>query len=225
VTPTFLDPAAALFENRDYTGKNIARKDFNALNPTPGFTRYKESSTAFSRGLAEFMNSMSGGDEDAPGRISPTPDQIDYFIGQIFGGVGREAMKIERTVRSAFTGEELPAHSIPLAGRFYGDTKGSSAVSNSFYENLKEMNIHENTVKGMRRRKENVQEYYRENPEARMFEEADRVEREVQVLRKRRRAMVEKEAPKESVKAIEERITAKMKRFNDKVKQREEKKS
>jgi len=225
VTPTVLDPAAALFENRDYTSKNIARKDFNALNPTPGFTRYKESSTAFSRGLAEFMNSMSGGNEDAPGRISPTPDQIDYFIGQIFGGVGREAMKIERTVRSAFTGEELPAHSIPLAGRFYGDTKGSSAVSNSFYENLKEMNIHENTVKGMRRRKENVQEYYRENPEARMFEEADRVEREVQVLRKRRRAMVEKEAPKESVKAIEERITAKMKRFNDKVKQREEKNS
>jgi len=223
--PTLADPFVAIGENKDYTGKNIARKDFNALDPTPGFTRYKESSTAFSRGLAEFMNSMSGGTKDAPGRISPTPDQIDYFIGQIFGGVGREAMKIERTVRSQITGEELPLYSIPFAGRFVGDTKGSSAVSNAFYENLKEMNIHENTVKGMRKRKENVQEYYRENPEARMFEEAGRVEREVQVLRKRRRTLVEKEAPKESVKAIEERITAKMKLFNDKVKKREEKKN
>ena len=223
--PTLADPFVAIGENKDYTGKNIARKDFNALDPTPGFTRYKESSTAFSRGLAEFMNSMSGGTKDAPGKISPTPDQIDYFIGQIFGGVGREAMKIERTVRSQITGEELPLYSIPFAGRFVGDTKGSSAVSNAFYENLKEMNIHENTVKGMRKRKENVQEYYRENPEARMFEEAGRVEREVQVLRKRRRTLVEKEAPKESVKAIEERITAKMKLFNDKVKKREEKKN
>jgi hypothetical protein len=225
LAPTVLDPAVALKENRDWTGKKIAREDFNALDPTPGFTRYKESSTAFSRGLAEFMNSMSGGTKDAPGKISPTPDQIDYLIGQIFGGVGREAMKIERTARSLVTGEELPSYSIPIAGRFYGDTKGSSAVSNAFYENLKEMNIHENTVKGMRKRKENVQEYFRENPEARMFEEAGRVEREVQVLRKRRRALVEKEAPKESVKAIEERITAKMKLFNEKVKQREEKKS
>jgi hypothetical protein len=222
ITPTVLDPAVAIMENRDWTGKKIAREDFNSLDPTPGFTRYKESSTAFSRGFAEFMNSMSGGTKDAPGRLSPTPDQIDYLIGQIFGGVGREAMKIERTVRSQFTGEELPPSAIPLAGRFYGDTKGSSAVSNAFYENLKDMNIHENTVKGMRKRKENVQEYYRENPEARMFDEAGRVEREVQALRKRRRELVEKEAPKESVKLIEERITARMKRFNDKVKQREE---
>jgi hypothetical protein len=223
--PTVADPIVAIMENRDWTGKKIAREDFNALDPTPGFTRYKESSTSFSRGLAEFMNSMSGGTEDAPGRISPTPDQIDYLIGQIFGGVGREAMKIERTVRSQFTGEELPAQAIPVAGRFYGDTKGSSAVSNAFYENVKQMNIHENTVKGMRKRKENVQEYYRENPEARMFEEAGKVEREVQALRKRRRELVEKEAPKESVRALEERITARMKRFNDKVKQREKRKN
>lgn len=220
--PTTADPIVALMENRDWTGKKIAREDFNSLDPTPGFTRYKESASTFSRTLAEFMNSMSGGTKDAPGKISPTPDQLDYFIGQITGGVGREALKIERTIRSSVTGEELPPHAIPLAGRFYGDTKGSSAVSNAFYENLKEMNIHENTIKGMRQRKENVQEYFRENPEARMFEEAGRVEREVQALRKRRRELVEKEAPKESVRAIEARITARMTRFNEKIKRREE---
>ena len=224
VAPTVVDPFAAIMENKDWTGRRIAREDFNSLDPTPGFTRYKESSSTFSRELAEFMNSMSGGTQDAPGKISPTPDQIDYLIAQIFGGVGREALKIERTIRSQITGEELPPQAIPLAGRFYGDTTGSSAVSSAFYENLKEMNIHENTVKGMRKRKENVQEYFRENPEARMFEEAGRVEREVQALRKRRRELVEKKAPKESVRAIEERITARMKRFNDKIKQREERK-
>jgi hypothetical protein len=223
--PTVADPFVAIMENRDWTGKRIAREDFNSLDPTPGFTRYKESASTFSRGLAEFMNSVSGGTKDAPGRISPTPDQIDYFISQVFGGVGREALKIERTIRSQFTGEELPPQAIPLAGRFYGDTKGSSAVSSAFYENLKEMNIHENTIKGMRKRKENVQEYFKENPEARMFDEAGRVEREVQALRKRRRELVEKNAPKESVRAIEARITARMKRFNDRVEQREAKRN
>lgn len=222
LAPTVADPIVALMENRDWTGKKIAREDFNELDPTPGFTRYKEASSTFSRQLAKLMNTMSGGTEDAPGRISPTPDQIDFLIGQIFGGVGREALKVERTIRSTVTGEELPPHAIPLVGRFYGDTKGSSAISNAFYENLKQMNIHENSVKGMRKRKENVQEYYRENPEARLFEEAGSVEREVQALRKRRRQLVEKDAPKELVKSIEEKISTKMSRFNEKVKRREE---
>jgi len=58
-----------------------------------------------------------------------------------------------------------------------------------------------------------------------MFDEAGRVEREVQALRKRRRELVEKNAPKESVRAIEARITARMKRFNDRVEQREAKRN
>ena len=32
------------------------------------------------------------------GMFSPTPDQLDYLIGQIAGGVGREALKIDQTL-------------------------------------------------------------------------------------------------------------------------------
>lgn len=221
VAPTVADPIVALMENKNWTGQPIARKDFNALDPTPGFTRYKESSTTFSRGLSEFMNAASGGTQDAPGKISPTPDQIDFLIGQIFGGVGREAMKIERTVRSVITGEELPSYSVPLVGRFYGDTTDSSATSNKFYKNIEQMNIHENSIKGMRKRGENVQPYLKENPDARMFEEANRVERVVQNLRKQRRKLVEESAPKEAVKLKEKAITKQMSRLNELIKQRE----
>lgn len=41
ITPSVVDPFAALSENRDFTGKEIYREDFNKLNPTPGHAGQK----------------------------------------------------------------------------------------------------------------------------------------------------------------------------------------
>jgi hypothetical protein len=68
-----------------------------------------------------------------------------------------------------------------------------------------------------------VGEYLRDNPEARLVGLANSVEREVQALRQRRRDLVERDAPPESVKMVEAQIKAKMKRFNDRVKDLREK--
>jgi hypothetical protein len=60
------------------------------LNPTPGFTRAKDTASAFSKMTSEALNYLSGGSKYRPGIFSPTPDQIDYLIGQATGGVGRD---------------------------------------------------------------------------------------------------------------------------------------
>jgi hypothetical protein len=59
--PTVLDPAAALFENKDWTGKPIAKEDISSLNPTPGYTRARDTATIVGKGLSEFLNYASGG--------------------------------------------------------------------------------------------------------------------------------------------------------------------
>jgi hypothetical protein len=217
IAPTIADPLVALTENKDWTGKPIAREDFSNLDPTPGYTRAKETASWFSKNLSEFMNLATGGTSYKPGVFSPTPDQIDYLIGVATGGVGRELLKLEQTVTGAVTGEEVPTYKIPLAGRFYGDTKSSAAEAGKFYSNLIELNKHENEIKGRRENKEDVTGYIRDNPEARLVKAASRIERNVQELRKKRRDLVEKGAPKEAVKQIEDRITVQMKRLNDMV--------
>jgi hypothetical protein len=218
VAPTLLDPIAALSENRDWTGKPIARKDFNALNPTPGFTRSKDTASVFSKTLSEGINYLTGGTKYKPGAVSPTPDQIDYLIGQLTGGVGREYLKVEQTATSAFSGEELPMHKIPLLGRFVGDTTGQSSQGSTFYSNLREINEHENEIKGRRAHHEDVQGYIHDNPESRLVATANKTETEVSKLRKLKRKLIENDAPKERIKQIEDRITEKMKRLNDRVK-------
>lgn len=217
IAPTVLDPMAALAENKDWTGKPIARNDFNSLNPTPGFTRAKDTASVLSKAIAEGMNWMTGGTDYKPGAFSPSPDQIDYLIGQLTGGVGREYLKAEQTVTSLFSGEELPTHKIPLVGRFYGDTTGQSSQGSAFYSNLKEINSHEAEINGRRKNREDVAGYIRDNPESRLVIMANHAEREVGKLRKQKRMLIENDASPERIKLIEQRITATMKRLNDRV--------
>jgi hypothetical protein len=70
--------------------------------------------------IAKAIPTISGGTANQPATWSPTPDQIDYVIGQLTGGVGREMVRLAQTIAAPFTGDELPAHKIPLLGRLYG---------------------------------------------------------------------------------------------------------
>ena len=219
VSPTVTDPLVALATNTDWTGKNIAREDFNSLNPTPGFTRSKDTASAASKWVAETINTLSGGTKYKPGIASPTPDQIEYLIGQVTGGVGREVGKTVTTAESFATGEDLPSHKVPLLGRFYGNSEGQAAQGNAFYSNIKEINEHESTVKGLRKdhKGREAAEYIRDNPDAMLIGIANKTEQRVQELRRSKRELTERGASKESIKMIELRITNEMKRFNERV--------
>ncbi len=217
ITPTAIDPLAALTENRDWTGKKVAKEDFNSNDPTPGYTRAKDTASEVSKVLSYWMNIGSGGTDYQKGLVSPTPDQLDYLIGQAFGGVGREALKVEQTITSTISGEDLPPNKIPVVGRFYGDTKGPSGISAKFYDNMERLNGHKREIEGRREDKGDVFGYMRENPEARLVRAAKDADSDVQKLRKQKRELLEKDASKERIKLIEQRINARMKRLNDRV--------
>jgi hypothetical protein len=221
--PTVVDPLAALAENVDFTGKRIYQEDMSQLDPTPGYTRAKETSSAIGKGVAYYANLATGGTEYKPGAFSPTPDQVDYLIGQITGGVGREALKAQQSISSIFSGEELPSHKIPLAGRFYGNVQEKSAVASKYYDNLKEVNLHSKEVEGRQEDKTEYKSYLEEHPEAKLGSMASGMQREISQLRKRRRELLESSAPKADVEKIEELIRDRMDKFNQEVKKQKDK--
>ena len=222
ITPTILDPFVALGENKDWTGKPISKEDLFSLRPTPGYTRGREGANWLAEQIAEFLNYASGGDADRKGVLSPTPEQVEYLWGQATGGVGREIAKTITTIDKTITGEELPPYKIPLYGRFVGETKSAAAESNKFYKNMMKLNELQAVVDGRKDRKEPLGKFFQENPEARMLPMANKTYKDVQALRKRRKALVERDAPKESVQAVEKMITRKMQVLNDRVRALEE---
>jgi hypothetical protein len=223
ITPTILDPLVALGENKDWTGKPISKEDLFSLRPTPGYTRAREGANWLSTNLAEFLNYASGGTKYQPGVLSPTPEQIEYLVGQAFGGVGREAIKLATTVEKTATGEDLPPYKIPLYGRFVGETKSSAAESNKFYKNMEKLNRLDLEIKGRREDKQPVSEFMRENPEARLLPMANKTYKDIQELRKRRTTLLERKASRETIQTIEGQISRKMQMLNDRVRAMEEK--
>lgn len=214
IAPTALDPFAALAENRDWTGKPIYKEDFNSMKPTPGFTRNKDTASVWSKFIAEGINLVSGGTDYTPGAFSPTADQIDYLIGQVTGGVGRETSKAFQTGEALITGESLPTHKIPLVGRFYGDSENQSSQGNKYYANLKEINLIEMELKGRREDHLPTDEFRKENPKAQLIARAKYADKIISKLRKQKRELIEKGVERERVRQVEERITAEMLRFN-----------
>jgi hypothetical protein len=66
LTPTVGDPLVALTENRDWTGKPIAKEDISNLDPTPGYSRSKETASYISKAMAKFLNFATGGNRLHP---------------------------------------------------------------------------------------------------------------------------------------------------------------
>jgi hypothetical protein len=214
IAPTVLDPLAALEANKDAFGRPIYKED-RATNPTPGYLRSRENASEMSKGISYFFNLASGGTKYSKGFVSPTADEIDYVIGQVTGGLGREIMKTGQTIKAAGTGEDLPAYRVPLLGRFYGETESNAAESQRFYNNITRMASHENEIKGRIKNKESVASYYRDNPEARLYQQANTIENQINALNRQKKEFIEKDLPKDRIKRIENQKAAIMKRFND----------
>lgn len=217
VSPTALDPMVAIAENKDWTKKPIAKESMNKT--TPGFTLWKDTASAPSKWIAEAINTMSGGTKHVRGALSPTPDQIDYLFGQVTGGVGRELSKTQQTISATVTGEDLPPHKTPLIGRFYGNADGQSSQATTFYGNINRINEYEAEVKGLRKEGKGAEasQFIVDNPEARLVARANYSERVVQKLRKEKHDLIDKDAPRERIKALEDRIKAEMVRLNNAV--------
>ncbi len=216
LAPTVLDPALALLQNRDWKNQPVFQEDFNSMDPTPGHQRVKESASAFSRAAAKGINSATGGTDFMPGAWSPTPDQLDFVIGQITGGVGRESLKLMQAVGAQFTGDELPAHKVPLVGRFSGSTTGPSGGAGQFYDNIRRLNTLENELIGRNRAGEDTTSLYRENPETALIPEGKMAYNQVSRLRKDRiREREEKrDGYQDVIKSIDEDIDLYMRELN-----------
>ena len=214
LAPTALDPLVALTENKDWTGKPIARESSNPA--TPGHALAKDTATTWSKAISEAINTLSGGNKYVAGVFSPTPDQIDYLLGWATGGVGREISKLDQTVTAAVYGEELPPYKIPLVGRFYGNARSQASEGSAFYANTQDLNKLETEIKGLEKdgKRAEAQELRRSRSEAYLITAANQAERQVQRLRQQKRELIKNDAPREQVQAVETQITTVMARLN-----------
>ena len=145
--PTVLDPFVALAQNKDWTGKPIFIENRNSLDPKPGLQRSKDSATPWAKGVAEAINAITGGTKYTPGGWSPTPDQIDFVIGQLTGGIGR-GWQGGGHGDGAIHRRGVAAIQDSSGRAVVRQHCGHSGQSDKFYENITKANEVENEIKG-----------------------------------------------------------------------------
>ena len=221
ISPTIADPIAAVSENKDFTGRPIARENTSSLDPKPGHALKKDITSIWSEHVSRALNRMTGGSEFQPGLLSPSPDYIDYLAGQFAGGFVREVNKGITSGLAAYRGDDVPTNKIPLIGRFYGNAEGPNAVKTAYFENVKRLNGHEAEIKGRAKNGGDVVGYMARNPEAGFAIPANREINAIANMQRSRRQMEEQGIPRERLRALDEQIAERMKRFNEMVKQAE----
>lgn len=171
MAPAFMDPAVGIAMNKDAFGRTIAREDFDPRNPTPGFTRTRESTNPAYKAAAEWMNTLSGGNEQVKGAVSPTPEQIEYVMGTVWGGIGREVAKIGGGAASLAKNaagvptEEFSMSQVPVLGRVLGSTTSPEANRAKIFNASVEANVaHKRYEALVKEDPQAAKEYKVENP-------------------------------------------------------------
>lgn len=224
IMPAIADPIVGLLQNRDAFNRPIAKEDIDKSKPTPGWTRAKEGATGLSKKLAYGINFLSGGGEFGIGALSPTPDQVDYTLGQITGGLGREVSKGAQSVATAInaaTGtpqEETPWYRVPVVGRLYGNVNEPGNVKAQIYADKEQINAldyeHKQMLKAGER--ERAAELLAEHPEIRLKSRIDNLLREEAELRKQR-VKLRANSDVEKVNATNAKIDEKLIKLRDEI--------
>jgi hypothetical protein len=164
------------------------------------------------------MNLALGGTDFVKSKVwSPTGDDIDFLVGSVTGGPGREFSKIGEFAKAKMNDEEVPMYRVPVVGRFYGETDTKPVISSRFYSNLNQMYEHENTIKNLRKEPEAKRQYLLDNPEAKIWHAAESYEAQINNLNATKKKLQDLGRPKEQIDRIDNKKIILMNRFNDKV--------
>lgn len=219
LAPSVLDPIVAAIQNEDSFGRPIARETMD--RNIPGHQLARDAATDVSRFLSRTINTITGGDEYTAGKWSPSPDQLDYVVGQYGGGVAREIIKLWQLASGTARGEEVPFYKVPLLGRFAGSADSASSQGNAYYGNINKIDQAEKRIKGLTEDgKRSEAQAERRKPEALLIAKAKVAQREVSRLRQEKRRLLETGAERAKVRAVEAKITDAMRRLNEAAKAR-----
>lgn len=143
-------PFYQVMRNRDFFGKPIYKKnDYNEL--MPAWTKAFSGTAKWMVNSAEFINEVSGGDKYMQGSVDLNPATIEHVFEGYFGGMGKTANQLYKTLSMIWDEDERMWRNVPVANRFFtgSDNKISfRKVNDAYYQYLDEYKETEQRLRG-----------------------------------------------------------------------------
>ena len=144
-------PLYQAFTNRDFFGKPIYKKnDYNEL--MPAWTKAFNGTAKWMVNSAEFLNELSGdGDKYKRGDIDVNPATIEHLFEGYFGGMGKTANQLYKTISMIWDEDERMWRNVPVANRFISGSDNKiefRKVNEVYYQCIDELKETEQRLRG-----------------------------------------------------------------------------
>lgn len=156
-------PLYQAFTNRDFFGKPIYKKnDYNEL--MPAWTKAFNGTAKWMVNSAEFLNELSGdGDKYKRGDIDVNPATIEHLFEGYFGGMGKTANQLYKTISMIWDEDERMWRNVPVANRFISGSDNKiefRKVNEVYYQCIDELKETEQRLRGYENEAEmGIEEY------------------------------------------------------------------
>lgn len=214
ISPTLLDPAVKVAENKEWHGGPLMPETNPFGPPTPRSQQYFRSASEQSKWIASELNELTGGNKVRPGWWDWSPEWFDMIVGDALGGSGTFVMKVSDTAQRAYSGEEVETKNIPFMRKLLG-SEYPSADFELYFERISDLEILKNELKEYTGA-EHQAIRRRHADKIKMLSLAKYTQKRLRGMRKRKRVLESRNAPKDAIKAIDDMILLEMKRFNKK---------
>lgn len=214
LSPTLLDPAVKIAENKDWHGGPLMPNQNPFGPPKPNAESYFASATEPAKGIAKFLNeTVSNGNEVRPGWWDWSPEWLDMVWSDATGSAGRFALNTADTAIRGATGEPIEEKNIPFRRKFFGREYPSQDYE-KYYRNKNDLDMLSKELKLFRGTPEFAELKRGNMPKIRLIRRLKVAERQMSRLRKQKRKL-QVDRPKDPrIKVLDDQIRARMKAFN-----------
>ena len=134
LSPTISDPLVELAVNENAFGAPIYRSRPNSGgNQVPASQLPMRNTSETAKWFADFMNSMSGGNEVYAGWADISPDAIEHLVEFATGAAGAFTSRSVKAAGNLFSGDETEIKDVPFLRRAMAETPEWTATQR-FYE-------------------------------------------------------------------------------------------
>lgn len=143
--PTALRPWYEVEINKNFAGFPINPETYPG-DTRPDSYRYRSSTSAEAKAVAQFINRLTGGDEAEAGFIDFSPGSLEHVMSSYTGGIGKMGVRLARVYNSLVTGTPVETQDIPVARRFFR-TPTKHGVRENYYAIRDELAVVRRRVK------------------------------------------------------------------------------
>ncbi|MCF0185651.1 MAG: hypothetical protein HUJ98_04075, partial [Bacteroidaceae bacterium] len=151
--PSYVKPIVEVYTNKDWTGIPIY-KDTPYNKNNPDYTKAYKGTSKTLIGIAEGMNTLTGGNKHKKGMVDINPAAIEHLISGYLGGAGKTITDLYKLGFEFPFGADVEVRNVPIVSKFVrasDDRATKKNLTNRYFELVEKYKVFGDEMSGWKK--------------------------------------------------------------------------